>query len=309
VDIEFHRKMLADHARNEALYAALARVVHRGRTRVLDLGTGTGLLALFASQLGAREVVAIERGEVIGLARKLARGNGIKGIRFVRGDAREYLDPLSVDVIVSETLGNFAYEENIIELLADAQRFLAPGGLVIPERIESWCAPITSARWHEELASFATVGHGLDFAEAERMARENMYVKHVVPGDLLGVPAQRWDEVSFPSGGTAKSLRTGTARFAVPREATIYGFALWWQATLVGEITISTSPSAPPTHWEQITLPLFTPLRCRAGDMVSLRITSDTRTGHGAWLRWKATQQRGGEIVTQQALDTRRGYF
>ena len=37
MDIDFHRRMLADGRRNEALHSALARVIRPGETRVLDL--------------------------------------------------------------------------------------------------------------------------------------------------------------------------------------------------------------------------------------------------------------------------------
>jgi hypothetical protein len=310
--------MLADTARNDAFHAALVRVIRKGETRVLDLGTGTGLLAFFAAELGAREVIACERADVIELARKIAHANGIKGIRFLHDDIRDHAGRLNVDVIVSETLGNFAHEENIIESLNHACRYLAPGGIVIPARVESWCAPLTSPRFSDELASFRHVGRGLDFALAERMARENTYVRRIVPGDLLEVEAERWDDIAFPpragEPGPArtsgnKSVRAGAVRFAIPRLAAIHGFALWWEATLVEGIAISTSPFAPPTHWEQIFLPLLEPLDCQAGDVVRLRIESDSSGGQGTWVRWQARHEREGRALGEQSLDSRRGYF
>jgi protein arginine N-methyltransferase 1 len=37
-------------------------------------------------------------------------------------------DPPRVDIVVADALGNFAYEEDVLETLRDAQRFLRPGG-------------------------------------------------------------------------------------------------------------------------------------------------------------------------------------
>jgi protein arginine N-methyltransferase 1 len=308
MDIDFHRRMLADGPRNEALHSALARVIRPGETRVLDLGTGTGLLAFFAARLGAREVVAFERAEVIELARRIARANDIRGIRFLHGDIRDYTGSLTVDVIVAEILGNLAHEENIVESLNHARRYLAPGGVIIPARVESWCAPLSSSRLSDDLASFRRVGHGLDFALAEEMARENTYVKRIAADELVGVEPQRWDDLVFPSAPN-KSVRQGSVRFEMPTATPVHGFALWWEATLVEDVHISTSPFAPPTHWEQIFVPVLEPLDCRAGDAVRLNIESDSGGGQGAWLRWQVTHQRDGKTLGEQALDTRRGYF
>ena len=203
----------------------------------------------------------------------------------------------------------------------------SPGGIVIPARVESWCAQLSSSRLSDELASFRRVGHGLDFALAEEMARENTYVKRIAADELIAVEPQRWDDLAFPPAGADrragqgarsqaapapalnKSVRQGSAQFEMPRATPVHGFALWWEATLVEGVSISTSPFAPPTHWEQIFVPILEPLDCRAGDVVRLSIESDSGGGQGAWLRWQVAHQRDGKTLGEQALDTRRGYF
>lgn len=316
MDIDFHRRMLADALRNEAFERALARVIKRGETRVIDLGTGTGVLAFFAARLGAREVIAFERADVIELAKRLARANDIRNIRFVQGDIRDYTGSLTVDVIVAEVLGNFAQEENIVESLNHARRYLAPGGIVIPTRVESWCAPLASSRLSDELATFRRLGFGLDFALAEEMARDNTYVKRIAAEELLEVEPQRWDDLVFPPAGgdrrpesPNKSVRRGAVRFTIPKPAAVHGFALWWEATLVEGVSISTSPHAPETHWMQNFVPVLKSLDCRAGDVVHFEIESDSGGGHGAWFRWQVRHERDGTTISDQELDTRRGYF
>ena len=119
--IEYHRTMLADRVRNEAFYAALKRVIVPGKTTVADIGCGTGLLGFMAAKLGAKRVYLLETAEIAAVAKKLARHNDIRNIELVPAHSTEVDPPNRVDVVVSETLGNYPFEENIIEMLADAR--------------------------------------------------------------------------------------------------------------------------------------------------------------------------------------------
>ena len=116
-----------------------------------------------------------------------AERNGIDGLLFVPARSLDVEDPPQVDVVVAEVLGNFAYEEDVLETLRDARRFLKPGGTLIPRSLTQWAAPVTSDRFERDLASWQSVGFGLDWSDAERMTRNNMYVFAIEPGDLAAV--------------------------------------------------------------------------------------------------------------------------
>jgi protein arginine N-methyltransferase 1 len=225
--IEFHRAMLADGVRNAAFHEALRRVVVPGRTTVADIGCGTGLLAFLASRLGARQVHCYEHGAVIHLAERLARANGIRNLVFYPEHSTAILDPEPVDVVVSETLGNFAYEENILETLRDARRFLRPGGTLIPQRLEQYVAPVVSPRVQNELEAWDGVGFGLDLRIAKAMSLNNLYVRTVRPDELLDAPdaVQCWDRARL--GARGGSVRRGTVGWRLGRPATVYGCEVW----------------------------------------------------------------------------------
>lgn len=61
--------MIADDVRMSAYALALERTIRPGCT-VLDIGTGTGVMALLACRFGAGKVVAIEPDDVIEVARQ-----------------------------------------------------------------------------------------------------------------------------------------------------------------------------------------------------------------------------------------------
>jgi SAM-dependent methyltransferase len=138
--IELQRKLIGDTVRNAAFERALKKAVKPGH-HVIDLGSGTGFLGFLASRLGAKSVTMIEGGDILDISKKLALRNGIKNCTFIKKHSTEVRGIPKCDVLVSETLGNYALEENIIESIEDAKRFLKPGAVIIPGKITQFIWP------------------------------------------------------------------------------------------------------------------------------------------------------------------------
>jgi protein arginine N-methyltransferase 1 len=308
MSIEFHRRMLADRVRHDAFRAALKHAIVPGKSVVADIGAGTGVLAFFARELGAREVWLYDPGPALGLAATVAARNGIDGLHFVPERSLDVEDPPRVDVVVAEVLGNFAYEEDVLETLRDAQRFLRPGGTLIPASIEQKVAPVTSDRFERDLSSWRDVGFGLDWSDAERMTRNNMYVFAIEPKDLLADAALSWDSLDFR--GTIASRRSGRVEWRFHDAQPIFGFALWWECTLAPGIVLSTSPYAPRTHWDQIYLPLLAPIAAERGDELAIAIESETGGDEGGIeVRWAVQHAHAGRPAAEQALSIASGWL
>jgi protein arginine N-methyltransferase 1 len=282
-------------------------VIRPGETTVADIGAGTGILGFLARELGAREVHLIEHGEVLRLAEQLAADNGLDGLQFWPMPSTEMLDPPRVDVVVAEVLGNLALEENALETLADARRFLKPRGILIPQRIEQFAAPVTANRFRHELETWDRVGHGLDFSAAKRVSFNNVYVHRMSATDLLAQDdaGQRWDTISFDD--EVNGYRRGTVRWVLTHPVTLHGFALWWRCTLVPGVALSTAPDAPPTHWDQVYAPILNPIECAAGDVAELALESETGGEAGIGMRWTVVHRRGAAEVSRQAYDLGQG--
>lgn len=305
--IEYQRNILADKARNQAFYQALQKVIQPGKTVVADVGSGTGLLGFLASQLGAKTVYMYEYSPVIKLSQKLARQNQIQHCHFIADHSSKVSKPVAVDVIVSETLGNYAYEENIIETIEDAKRFLKPGGIIIPQAVTQYVVPVISPRFYQELCSWDDIGFKLDFSQAKLISLNNLYVRTFVEADLYNGRggAQRWDAVDFTA--KTKSQRKGSGQWNINKPVTIYGFAVWWECELLKGIKLSTSPLANQTHWEQLYFPVLKPLEAKPGDALRVTIDSDTRYQVGVNLKWHIALQRDGKMLVEQSLNMRNG--
>lgn len=121
---DWHHMILADTARNAAFDGALRRSVVPG-CRVLDIGAGSGLLALMAARAGATEVVSCELNPAMAAtATQIVERNGYADrIRIVTKHSRdlEIGSDLAgpADVIVSEIVANNLLAENVLGTMED----------------------------------------------------------------------------------------------------------------------------------------------------------------------------------------------
>lgn len=112
---------------------------------VLDVGTGTGILAFFAIQAGASNVYAVEASDSAKTAQILADANGFTDkIQIIQGRIENITLPEKVDIIISEPIGFLLVHERMLESYVLARdRFLKPGGLMMPTTGSIIVAPFT----------------------------------------------------------------------------------------------------------------------------------------------------------------------
>ena len=93
---------------------------------MLDLGTGTGILALAAKKLGAGRVIAIDHDPIaISTAKANARRNKIENIDFRVVDLRRWKFPRKIDIITANLFSELLIE--ILPKLKRAQRLILSG--------------------------------------------------------------------------------------------------------------------------------------------------------------------------------------
>src|SRR3546814_13289305 len=113
-EIELHRKLLGDHARNIAFERALQCSIVAGKSQALDIGAGTGFLSFMARRLGAAHSTLIEYSAALELAQELERRNRIDGLTFIKGHSLESKRKLRVVIVLPKTLAHYAPAENIL---------------------------------------------------------------------------------------------------------------------------------------------------------------------------------------------------
>jgi ribosomal protein L11 methyltransferase len=85
---------------------------------IVDLGTGSGILALAASLLGAKRIVAIDLDPMaITTAKQNARRNKIDNVQFRLVDVRRWNPPRDVDIVTANL-----FSELLVEILPKLRR-------------------------------------------------------------------------------------------------------------------------------------------------------------------------------------------
>jgi protein arginine N-methyltransferase 1 len=129
---------LLNRDRTLALREAIRRTVRPGDV-VVDAGTGSGILALFAAEAGAARVYAVDVDpESLSLARRsVAASRFADRIELVEADAREFATPAPADVVVAEMLDTGLIAERQAPVLNALRRHrvIGPHTRVVPERV------------------------------------------------------------------------------------------------------------------------------------------------------------------------------
>lgn len=290
-------KMMADPIRVEAYRAALAQVVEPGTT-VLDVGTGAGLFALLACQLGASRVWAVEPEPVIALARELVRANGFTDrVELLAMPIERVELPRRVDVLVSDLRGVLPLVGRHLPILHDARtRLLAQEGKMVAERDTLWLALVEGGAlrrrltdpWHDDF-------HGLDLRAGHRLAVHGWLKPEgqMAPNAPLAPPAC-WFELDYR--GFEEPHARGRVELEIARPGWAHGLALWFESELVPGITLENRPWEERRIYGHVFLALEEPVALRIGDRATVEIRADLVNEDYIWT-WQTEIRRGGSVL------------
>jgi protein arginine N-methyltransferase 6 len=289
-----HAHMLLDEPRVSAYARAIAAVVRPGDV-VLDVGTGTGVLAILAAKAGARKVYAVDRTGVVELAKKHVVENGVAGVvEVIRADLLE-LDalPEPARVIVGEQLGNFAPAEAQHQLYASARRLAIPDAVMIPSRYRLVFGAVRAGGLREDCHRLANV-EGVSMGALVEKLRSRVGFEIVDPTQLLG------DEVEGDWIAADATTPTGfAARVPIATDGEVGAISCGFTAELAPGVLLRTAVGSRRTHWSQTIFPVHPPLPVRAGDVLDVELLLRVATNVTTWA-W--TVRRGADERAADAM-------
>jgi protein arginine N-methyltransferase 1 len=279
--------MVADSRRTAPYVEALRRVVRPGDV-VLDIGTGSGIFAFIACQLGAARVYAIELDDVIDVAKRCVADNpGSERIVWLKGMSTELELPEKVDVVIGDLHGTLPFFKGNIDSLADARRrHLKPGGRMIPARDLLRAAP---AQAPDEYQRTQTPWIGNEYGVDLRAARPFVVNEWwradraaVAPENLLAEPVT-WGVIDYLSG---ESSNPGAAlAWVIAKAGTLHGYYLWFDGEFGDGIAQTNTPLLEAMAYGRSFFPLEQAIEVQPGDKVSSRFSMNLVDGEDIY-RW-----------------------
>lgn len=292
--------MLQDVVRTTAYDEALRRSVTAG-CRVIDFGTGTGILSIFAARHGAGQVDAIERTAFVRHARKIAAASGQPQIRFHHANHESFTTDAQADVLVSEWMGHFLFYEAMLEpLILVRDRWLKPGGIMIPGKVTAHAALVTDEQCYEDLAFLMWQPYGIDFSCIADTPLKQCHLVALEPDQILETVFHLGTLDMATIAGTPEVLQ-GKAR--VERTATVYGIAAWFSMELTPDFTIGTGPNDPETHWYQVFFPFLEAIEVSPDAEITLSIRPP-REGEDKEAVWHWSFSDGTQTVETTSVTT-----
>ncbi len=268
--------MLIDPTRTGSFDRAIRALVQNG-DRVVDVGTGSGILAMCAARAGAGQVYALEITQMADWAERLAKTNGLAQMQVVRGDATLFDAGGPVDLIMGEFAGMWLLEEwrHYAAFVQVRDRWLKPGGRVIPSASGLFLSAVDSRQLSYERGwgFFDAPVQGFDFSEvltsgAYRPAR---YVLTAEPKDLICTrEIARFD---FLTGTERDYLFTTEAQFDYAAAGMFHGFIGHFTLDLAPGLTLTTGTDGRETCWHQSYFPM-PPMQVPAGGAITARLRS-----------------------------------
>jgi predicted nicotinamide N-methyase len=276
----WHFTMMADVIRNRAYDQALLRAAP-GR-RVLDIGSGSGLLAMMAARAGAASVTTCETVPAIAAAaRKIIGFNGFADyvtLHTKRSDQLQIGRDMEVraNLLVTETFSSSVLSESVLPTIEHArEHLLTPDAVVIPRRAAARGYLVGGAAVEAQFFASPSVGFDLwnfDVFAPSKIGLHMDRVPHIVLSDDFEIFAFDLMQSRFPP--QRRSLVVSARR-----AGRCIGVVQWLRLDLDADTTYENRPAADAgaNGWMHVLYRLQEPVELSVGDEVHL-LASHTRT-------------------------------
>ncbi len=195
-------------------------------------------------------------------------------------------------MIVSEWLGGFGIDEGMLApVIAARDRWLKPGGVMIPHSVSAWTALVHDRYLAETVEFLRDNPFGLRLEVlVEKTVNEIIYsgtFRHLATDDMRSEPRRLWTTNAHRIPlEQAQAPHHAETLLPVHDHGTANALALWFSAELAPGISLSVGPGDPPTHWGMTTAPLRSPVELTPGMVVRARVRTAPARPIGTWTSW-----------------------
>lgn len=267
----YHLALINDARRNEAWDRALRRAM-RPAMRVLEIGTGTGMLAMMAARAGARVTTCEAHPVVAHLARELIARNGFaervdvickNSLRLELG--KDLAEP--AELVFCDNFSDTMFSFDPLQSLADARRrLLRPAAPTVPAAA---AVRVALADWqtywsmcHAESSCDFDVSPAAIFAPGSLDVKVGDPTLTLLSGAYDGFRIDLMAE-SPPPSGRVRLLIEAT------RDGTLNGIVHWNRLELDEETVLEVPPEPGVRYFSNLRFfPIIPPRQLHAGEVV-----------------------------------------
>jgi len=171
-----HEEMLKDEVRTLTYRNSMWHNKHLFKGKVvLDVGCGTGILSMFAAKAGARMVIGVDMSSIVDHAKQIVKDNKLDDVvTIIRGKVEEISLPEGVDkvdIIISEWMGYCLFYESMLDTVLYARdKWLAPGGLMFPDKATLYVCGIEDRQYKDDKIHWWDDVYGFDMSAIRKVA-------------------------------------------------------------------------------------------------------------------------------------------
>merc|ERR1712004_171353 len=270
-----HEEMLKDEVRTLTYRNSMYHNKHLFKNKiVLDVGCGTGILSMFAAKAGAKQVYGVDMSGIIEQAKIITAKNGFADkVTLIRGKIEEIVLPVpKVDIIISEWMGYCLFYESMLDSVLYARdKWLAPDGLMFPDRATLYVTAIEDRQYKDDKINWWDDVYGFDMSCIRSVALQEPLVDVVDKNQVVSnscllkeidIQTCTKDDIPFTSPFHLQIKRNDYMQALV----TYFNIEFTKCHKRVG---FSTAPEARYTHWKQTVFYLDDYLTCKKGDEVT----------------------------------------
>jgi protein arginine N-methyltransferase 1 len=272
-----HEEMLKDEVRTLTYRNSMIHNKHlfRGKT-VLDVGCGTGILSMFAAKAGAKHVIGIECSNIAQHAETIVKANGLDHIVTILKAKVEEVEKLphgleKVDIIISEWMGYCLFYESMLETVLMARdRWLAPGGMLFPDKCALHVTAIEDRQYKDDKIHWWDDVYGFDMSCIRKVAIREPLVD-VVDQKMVVSNSCCLLEVDLNVLQKEELAFTRPFKLICRHDDYIHAFVTYFTVEFSKchkKTWFSTAPEAPYTHWKQTVFYLNDYATVRKGEIV-----------------------------------------
>lgn len=247
--------LLSHRSRIRKFYDAIYRVV-KSDDYVIDIGTGSGILAILAAREGARVTAIDVNQESLLYAKKAARRNGVdENIEFVHSHFAEFSPDEQADVVMCEMLSSFMLiEQQIAASNYAVENLLKPSGKIIPEVVSIYVTPVQNEILWERFEI-----EGLSFPRVVQTAEPGQST------DLADLSEVAVFDLTTPN---PDAMVDKTVRFTFFQSGTVHGLLGMFESKIFDDILLTMEDG-----WRELFMPLEQPIQVREGESQDVRIS------------------------------------